>query len=707
MAGDREGSFMRALITRPEEDAAPLAEALAAKHVEVTVEPLLAIRVIDEAAVDLDGVQALLFTSANGVRAFAARSERRDIGALTVGEASAEAARAAGFTHVESAGGDVGDLVRLAKARLDPAGGPVFHAAGSVVAGDLAGQLSEAGFTLRRVMLYEARPAESLSPETLATLAGHGFDLVLFFSPRTATTFVELLRKADDPRLLAGCAAADALCLSPAVAAAAQAIEWKSVRYAENPDLPSMLRLVDDAIEAVPDPTVAAAPAPEAEPVRAAQPLPSPMPPIPELVSTAPRPHRGGAMIVAAIVAAIVTLAGLVTEPMWRPHLAGLVPAGPAAGPDPALVQRLDALDAEAATLSQRLAALDGALQQLDARGAGAGADMADLGQRLETLAGDVATLRGDLDAAASAPAAAAAPALPEDITRLPQDIAALRERVDQVAATAAAPSGPSPEVASSIDALRADIDAMKQAAAESSGGIDARLTLAEQDLGEIETLDTRLTALEQATSNAETRATGNAALALAVNQLQSALADQRPFAIELAALKDVAAGDPAAARQVQAATDALASRAESGLPTLVELRARFPEVAREAVAAARAEAATAAVAEATPGAAAGEAAPGWLDSAMLKLSELVSVRPVGEDVEGDDAAARVARAEALLAKSDLAGAVAELDGLTGKALEAASPWLADARARLDAQVAIDTLQSLAVARLMPAGDGG
>ena len=91
----------------------------------------------------------------------------------------------------------------------------------------------------------------------------------------------------------------------------------------------------------------------------------------------------------------------------------------------------------------------------------------------------------------------------------------------------------------------------------------------------------------------------------------------------------------------------------------------------------------------------------------MLKLSELVSVRPVGEDVAGDDAAARVARAEAVLARSDLAGAVAELDGLGGEAAASAAPWLGDARARLDAETALAALQSLAVARLAPAGSGG
>ncbi|HYV87158.1 MAG TPA: uroporphyrinogen-III synthase, partial [Candidatus Polarisedimenticolia bacterium] len=129
------------LITRPEEDAKPLADALAARGISTLIEPLLAIRVLADAAgplaEDLAGVQAILFTSANGVRAFGELSARRDIGVLAVGDATAAMARSAGFTAVESAAGDVGDLVRLTKQRLKPEGGPLFHAAGSAVAGDL------------------------------------------------------------------------------------------------------------------------------------------------------------------------------------------------------------------------------------------------------------------------------------------------------------------------------------------------------------------------------------------------------------------------------------------------------------------------------------------------------------------------------------------------------------------------------------------
>ena len=75
---------IQALITRPEEDAATLAEALRQRGVGVAIEPLLSVRTLPGASIDLAGVQAVLFTSSNGVRAFAELSERRDLPCFTV-----------------------------------------------------------------------------------------------------------------------------------------------------------------------------------------------------------------------------------------------------------------------------------------------------------------------------------------------------------------------------------------------------------------------------------------------------------------------------------------------------------------------------------------------------------------------------------------------------------------------------------------------
>jgi len=100
---------MRVLITRPREDAAPLAARLAAKGIDSLIEPLLLIHLLPGAPLDLAGLQGLLVTSANGVRAFAARQPDRDIPVYAVGDASARAAGVAvvvmsyGYTRIPSA----------------------------------------------------------------------------------------------------------------------------------------------------------------------------------------------------------------------------------------------------------------------------------------------------------------------------------------------------------------------------------------------------------------------------------------------------------------------------------------------------------------------------------------------------------------------------------------------------------------------------
>ena len=225
---------IRVLITRPREDAASLVSMLAAKGMDSVVEPLIDIVPVADATLDLRGVQAILLTSANGARALAALSEARALPVLAVGNATARAARAAGFASVESAGGDVADLARLAAARLDPDTGMLCHIAGSAVAGDLAGRLSAAGFTVRRDVLYEARTRDALSPVATAALRDGALDAVLFFSPRTAATFVTLVTRGAN-RLAARCDALAAICLSDAVAAAVAEVRWRAVHVAEAP----------------------------------------------------------------------------------------------------------------------------------------------------------------------------------------------------------------------------------------------------------------------------------------------------------------------------------------------------------------------------------------------------------------------------------------------------------------------------------------
>ena len=207
---------------------------------------MLRIEFLPAPALDLAGVQALLFTSANGVRAFAGASSERGLPAFAAGDATARAAQAAGFLQVESAAGDVRALAELAAARTDPSAGPLLHASGDVVAGDLAGSLKKAGFAVRRATLYRARAAEAFSAELREELAAGRVRLALFFSPRTAVVFAKLAQRSgvgDTCRLIRACV------LSEAVGRALEGVAWREIRVAGRPDHEAMMAEVDRILE--------------------------------------------------------------------------------------------------------------------------------------------------------------------------------------------------------------------------------------------------------------------------------------------------------------------------------------------------------------------------------------------------------------------------------------------------------------------------
>jgi uroporphyrinogen-III synthase len=239
----------RVLVTRSADDAAPLAARLEAEGFTAVVEPLLRIRFLEGAGPDLSGLQALAFTSANGVRALVhAVSDARDKGlaVFTVGSATAKAARAAGFSDVRSADGDVGALARLIIGACTPAAGAVLHVAGSARAGDLLGALQGAGLDARRAVLYEAVAAETLSEPVRRDIEANGIGAVLIFSPRTAGLFVSLMTDAGLALLARGmCLVA----LSPAVAEAAAALPWGEVKVAEAPEQEALLAALAQVAE--------------------------------------------------------------------------------------------------------------------------------------------------------------------------------------------------------------------------------------------------------------------------------------------------------------------------------------------------------------------------------------------------------------------------------------------------------------------------
>jgi uroporphyrinogen-III synthase len=238
----------RALVTRPRAEAESLAAELARRGLVAVVEPLIEIAESGLSLPELAEVQAILCTSANGVRALARATGERALPLFAVGDATAAAARAEHFRHVERAGGDVADLALLIRQRLKPQGGTLLHVAGSAVAGDLAGALGAVGYTVERAVLYEARAASALTPATAQMIADGKFDFALFFSPRTAAVFARLV---DEAAVGDGLRASVAVSISAAADALLADLPFGERLTAAAPTQAALLARLDGAMAAV------------------------------------------------------------------------------------------------------------------------------------------------------------------------------------------------------------------------------------------------------------------------------------------------------------------------------------------------------------------------------------------------------------------------------------------------------------------------
>ena len=220
-------------VTRAQPGAEATAGRLRAMGFDPLVAPLLEVRATAGGIIDLAGVGALAFTSANGVAAFATRSRERGLPVFAIGAATAAAARAAGFPLVTSAGGDVAALAAAVAAR-PPFDGEVLHIAPVEPAGDLAGALAALGVPARALAVYEtvARAADARIVARMPDLAA-----VLLHSPKAARALAAHLATHPASRLTA-------LCLSEAVAEPVRRGGLAAVRAADQPTEAALLALL-------------------------------------------------------------------------------------------------------------------------------------------------------------------------------------------------------------------------------------------------------------------------------------------------------------------------------------------------------------------------------------------------------------------------------------------------------------------------------
>jgi hypothetical protein len=312
----------------------------------------------------------------------------------------------------------------------------------------------------------------------------------------------------------------------------------------------------------------------------------------------------------------------------------------------------------------------DNGVSALDARLAGAERVVRELASRAPPAAADPKALEEVTRRVAKIEATPATPQSPTSDAALAARIAALEAEIKAMAATLGSVGRRDEEVLAVARDARARADVSAAALAELAQRIPAA-TAAER--GALEALANRVTAVERSEKAAES---GDRALrlALAAIALNNAVERGDAFAAELATAKALGADAKLVA--------ALEPFARSGVPSAATLARQFSELA--------------------PSLQASGGAPreGVLARLQVNAEKLIRIRRVDEPA-GSDAGAIVARAEAKVSRSDIAGAVSELAQLPPDARAPAEAWIKNAQAR---SAAIDASRRLAADALSGLG---
>ncbi len=348
--------MMRAvLILRPQPGGEETAARARARGLEPVVAPLFTVQPLPWTAPLPDAFDAVLFTSANAARHGGdALAAFRHLPAYAVGEATALAAAEAGFGQIRTGPSDGAAVVQMmARDGVRRA----FHPSAADVS-----ELPADGLEIERVPVYAAQAAERLSDVAVAAI--HAGAIVLLHSPRAAATFAEQIGERRGQTRIAA--------ISDAAAAAAGA-GWAGVGVAVEPRDDALLAAAEELADAATgDP---AAPPTEAAPVTRG------------LGTSRPRPWLQPVLVgLGAFILGILAMAWLLSRWDGVAQSLGVTPAPAESAPADGLGAQRPLLAPSSQggspdpALSQRLAALEQRLGQLgtDARAAVGNADRAE-----------------------------------------------------------------------------------------------------------------------------------------------------------------------------------------------------------------------------------------------------------------------------------------------------------------------------------------
>jgi uroporphyrinogen-III synthase len=227
------------LVTRPKEQAKDLIQSIYGLGGIPLVQPLLSIVKCNPSFDGLDRPEAIIITSSQAV-VMVPYASADSIPVYCVGKKTAEQAKQAGYLYVQSAEGNVQDLIKLIRHRVKQ-GDKILYLRGEFITHNLVQDLRD--YVCQEIIMYQALAIDYFSQDILDKFSE--IAVITLFSPRSGQILkMNIDRYSLETYLLR----IKLLCLSEAVLESVQDLPWASCHVSPQPNIDSFVTKLRDIL---------------------------------------------------------------------------------------------------------------------------------------------------------------------------------------------------------------------------------------------------------------------------------------------------------------------------------------------------------------------------------------------------------------------------------------------------------------------------
>ena len=217
---------MHILLTRPLEDCFEIILKFKSLGHQVSHLPLLNIKKMNHEEINFSNYGGIIFTSANAVKFLNLDKLDKNIICFCVGDKTEKKARSVGFLNTIAAEGNVLNLKELILQNYVFKNKPLLYVSGETISADLDQQLSNEGYSTKRIITYEVSHNQKFDKKFIKELRANMPDMVYVYSQNSASSFLNFIKIHQTENIWMN---TNLLCIGEKTSSILNEIKWKKI----------------------------------------------------------------------------------------------------------------------------------------------------------------------------------------------------------------------------------------------------------------------------------------------------------------------------------------------------------------------------------------------------------------------------------------------------------------------------------------------